>query len=471
MASSLRQAAPGPTKLLFHLIPRDREATLIVNCNPAHQVPFETGFVLGCFLDRPSSVQGRLLSFGRNAKHDIVLPAGPSGAKLSSPSNQSRVTKSTRSYQNYRNDHFFFYLAPSGELILRDLSPRLTALEIKDLNHREASLHALRGDPRQRVIPSNKTGIIITFGTSTSFELRWATSSNANQRDLAAHALAMHVSGMTITAPEQDTSQLKPPLHHSRHLRSQYTPSGGSSSAPERPLHKYTKLGAGGFGEVWKSVDLSSGELWAVKEIKSELSDDKWKHLFLKEVETLKQLKHENIVSFEGWQDFCFGGTSLLIFQLYDGNLNHLIFYDSRSRQQGRDQETGLQPTPGSAPTWYTQLVKQMLAALQYLHSSGIVHRDIKPDNIMYNKNQSRPDFFLGDFGLSMTQEALTRSGATTAGTVFYLAPELVNPSAASRFSDVWALGLTFARVLGFVKPQEGDLDAQYWAAKLRRHG
>jgi hypothetical protein len=54
--------------------------------------------------------------------------------------------------------------------------------------------------------------------------------------------------GMTLTAPDQDTF-LQPPLHHSRELRSRYTPSGGSSlSGYTRPIHKYGVLGKGSFG-------------------------------------------------------------------------------------------------------------------------------------------------------------------------------------------------------------------------------
>jgi hypothetical protein len=82
----------------------------------------------------------------------------------------------------------------------------------------------------------------------------------AIQGQLEAQALARHVRGMTLTAPDQDT--LVPPMHHSRELRSRYTPSGGSSLFGRiRPIHKYGELGSGTFGTVSKSVELTSGEL------------------------------------------------------------------------------------------------------------------------------------------------------------------------------------------------------------------
>jgi hypothetical protein len=225
------------------------------------------------------------------------LPSGPNGFPSNSNANGGR---GGRSYQNYRNDHFFFFFAPSGELILRDLSPCLTAIEVEDATPYEASLYALHGsNPRQRVIPRTNKVVYITFGTTTCFRFVWAREYQEEfhsdafeaQDALAAHALALRVSGMTLTAPETDS--LKPPMNHSRELRSRYSPSTGSSLAgTSRPIHMYRVLGEGTFGQVSKAVELTSGDIWAVKVIKSEVADDRWRTCFLREVEMLKCLRH-----------------------------------------------------------------------------------------------------------------------------------------------------------------------------------
>lgn len=298
--------APAPKKeaakdLLFVLIPMDDEAKAIISLNPDHTTQHFGVRVLACYADRRSKIPGRLLSFGRNDTHDIRLPSEPPvpGPRTGNGCNADGARRA-RSYGNYRNDHFFFFLAPSGELMLRDLSPCLTTIELENSTPVEAHLYALHGkNPRQRAIPRTSRTMYITFGTSTCFKLTWARTYQGEsdmtdfvvQGELAGKALAHHMRGMTLTAPDEDT--LAPPMYHSRELRSRYTPSGGSSLAGRnRSIHKYGVLGSGTFGEVSKVVELSSGELWAVKEIKGDKAHDYWKQCFLAEVELLLTLRH-----------------------------------------------------------------------------------------------------------------------------------------------------------------------------------
>lgn len=282
---------------LFTLIPCNDEARLVVDCNPGYidNLPGVRG--LACHIGRPSNVPGRLLSFGRNILNDIRLPPGPAGDANVESTNHG---KGGRTYQNYRNNHFFFFLAASGELILRDLSPSATTIEIADSDQHDASLYALHGEsPRQRVIPRTDKAVYITFGASTTFRLSWAPRYQTEivhmglniQDRLAAEARTLHARGMTITAPAAPSPH--PPMHHSRELRSRYTPSGGSSlTGVDIPIHRYAMLGEGTFGRVYKAVDLTSGELWAVKEIKDEAKDDSWKECFVRKVEILLGLSH-----------------------------------------------------------------------------------------------------------------------------------------------------------------------------------
>jgi len=280
---------PPPRDLLFTLVPAEADAAFVLQHNQAH-VTHHLGVPgLACYADRPYNIPGRLLSFGRNGSNDILLPSGRA--------------RGSDTDQNYRNDHFFFYLAPSGELIIRDLSNGRTAIEIPDATFEEAALYDLRGtNPRQRVIPRTADIHLILFGVSARFKMIWgqryrgepSLTDSMIQGGLGAQALARHVSGMTITTPNMDS--LYPPGGGGRQLRSRYTPSTGTSlNGQVRQIHKYGPLGEGAYGRVCKAVDLATGALWAVK-IKDGAGDDRWKASFLQELElhiTLRHVRHD----------------------------------------------------------------------------------------------------------------------------------------------------------------------------------
>ncbi|KAL2017282.1 hypothetical protein VTK56DRAFT_2351 [Thermocarpiscus australiensis] len=419
-----------------------------------------------------SKTAGRLATFGRHEQCDIRLPARPPPTTAGGGSALTQH-KGGRSYQNYRNEHCFFFLAPSGELILRDLSPRLTHVEVEDATDDETKLYALHGNPiagpRQRVIPRGGRRVYISIGSDTQFEFEWHRGlwehTSEAQAFMADRARSLAVTGMTLTAP--GLTNYEPPSLHSHELRSCYSPSSASNSGPYKSCHKYKELGSGGFGVVYKVVDLSNGELWAVKEIRNpEKSErrkpgdiDRLRVSLIREVNTMSQISHAHIVHYETYQDFRIGGTFQIFYKLYEGNLASMIPHVCSAR-------------PAKPQPWMPKMVKQIASAIEYLHEQGVLHLDIKPENILFdhNKDPSGPDFYLGDLGLAGAEAEFR--GAVKIGTPFYMAPEIqLGLSKPCQASDIWSFAMTIGTALGFWCQREALWSASQWAAKLKMLG
>ena len=199
-----------------------------------------------------------------------------------------------------------------------------------------------------------------------------------------------------------------------------------------------TSHGEGGFGKVSKRRDKVLDRLVAVKELML-LDDTSAKERFRMEAKTLAKMSHPNIPAI---YDVDFGEDKMLIyFEFIDGtNLRQLI-HDATV------------PAMEKARRWFSQVAM----ALDHAHKAKIIHRDVKPENIIISENESIAT--LVDFGIALTADdikGLTKSGIVI-GTPSYMSPEQANGEELDGRSDLFSLGITLYETLSGHLPHAGQ--------------
>ncbi|MEZ6081734.1 MAG: protein kinase [Pirellulaceae bacterium] len=185
------------------------------------------------------------------------------------------------------------------------------------------------------------------------------------------------------------------------------------------------KLGRGGFGEVWEATDTHLGRQVAIKLPLFPASEKKKIARFLTEGRAAAQLRHPNIVGvFDAGED---DGQHYLAIELVSGKSLYEFAQNKRLTQSDA-----------------AQVVAKLAKALHYAHTNGVVHRDIKPQNIVINEDLE-PQIL--DFGLAKILDddaGLTIDGAVL-GTPAFMAPEQARGAKASvgPLSDQYSLGAT----------------------------
>ncbi len=180
-------------------------------------------------------------------------------------------------------------------------------------------------------------------------------------------------------------------------------------------------LGRGGMGEVYRAEDLKLGEPVALKFLPAELSlDGAALARFHREVRVARQIAHRNVCRVFDIGEA--GGLHFLSMEYIDGeDLSGLL------KRIGR--------LPGDKAV---ELARQVCAGLEAAHEAGVLHRDVKPANVMIDgKGRAK----ITDFGLARVADELKDQGAF-AGTPAYMAPEQIASGEVSVATDVYALGL-----------------------------
>ncbi len=208
---------------------------------------------------------------------------------------------------------------------------------------------------------------------------------------------------------------------------------------PEVPGYELKKfLGSGGAADVFLAVERKRSRLAAVKVLaRRRFSETVAVKRFIKEAQAISSLHHPNIVRI-----YATGHTPELRFMAME------FFPESLKR---RFQERGR-----FAPDEALTIADQIASALYYAHDKGFIHRDVKPDNIMF-RTDGTP--VLLDFGIARIIEStteLTRSGMAM-GTPRYMSPEQLNAKRVDGRSDVYSLGVVVYEMLSGAPPFKGS--------------
>jgi len=216
------------------------------------------------------------------------------------------------------------------------------------------------------------------------------------------------------------------------------------------PYRLLARLGAGGMGEVWRARDTRTDREVAIKRLHPALADDpSFVAGFRREAALAAKLNHPAIVPIHSYGEIddqlyiempLLGGTDLTTLITRDGPLR---------------------------PARAVEVIAQVADALDTAHAAGLVHRDVKPSNVMVQARRRGDFVHLIDFGIARQADTTaTHTGAGLVGTLTYMAPERFENAGDIR-SDVYALaGVLFYAVTGqtpFVAPPNTEPDLFYY--------
>src|SRR5690348_1827991 len=212
-------------------------------------------------------------------------------------------------------------------------------------------------------------------------------------------------------------------------------------------------LGRGGMSVVYQAENLRLSSVIALKVLAPELaSDDVFRARFLEESRIAASLKHPNVIP------------------IYDMGSQDDLLYIAMRYVSGTDLRQMIKKRGRILPATALFLVGQAARALDAAHRKGLVHRDVKPGNLLIERGSDDGDpdhVYLADFGI--TKHAMSRSGLTSTGqflgTIDYVAPEQIRGMSVLGLADQYSLGCVLYECLTGRVPFEKDLDAAIiWA-------
>lgn len=234
-------------------------------------------------------------------------------------------------------------------------------------------------------------------------------------------------------------------------LESPSATDANNSAGTARPVFKWVKgdlIGKGTYGRVYIALNATTGEMIAVKQVErprtdSDREDSRQKGVVAalkSEIDTLKDLDHPNIVSYLGFEETA---KFLHLFLEYvpGGSIASVL------RKYGKLEETTIK-----------FFVNQVLSGLSYLHERGVLHRDLKGDNLLVTLDGAVK---ISDFGTVRRSDDIYNNveGMSLQGSVFWMAPEVVSLSKKgySAKVDIWSLGCVVLEMFAGRRPWSDD--------------
>lgn len=201
------------------------------------------------------------------------------------------------------------------------------------------------------------------------------------------------------------------------------------------------RIARGGMATVYVATDLRLERRVALKVMHAHLSDDSvFQSRFIQEARSAARLADPHVVNvFDQGQD---GELAYLVMEYLPGiTLRELL------KEQKR-----------LTVTQTITVMDAVLSGLAAAHRAGLIHRDVKPENVLLAEDGR---IKIGDFGLARATSANTATGAQLLGTIAYLAPELVTRGTADARSDIYALGIMLYEMLAGEQPYKGEQPMQ----------
>jgi len=202
--------------------------------------------------------------------------------------------------------------------------------------------------------------------------------------------------------------------------------------------HIFEEIGKGGMGKVYKALDKEIEEKVALKLLNPEIAaDSKTIERFRNELKTARQISHKNVC------------------RMYHFGKDEGSYYITMEYVRGEDLKSMIRMMGRLSPGQAVSIARQVCEGLAEAHRLGVIHRDLKPQNVMIDRDGNVK---IMDFGIARSLKAKGITGAgVMIGTPEYMSPEQVEGKDADERSDIYALGIVLYEMLTGKVPFEGE--------------